>query len=258
MVSIPTPRAVTDCDGDVVLLGSTSIALSSVNFYARAFQPNEVAEMYVGGQPLSELATGSVLPLLPVDSSTQVMDKISSSAGQTGDVMGGVKDQTLYNTVVSMTTTKESSAPMVDNDILHPPDTADSTVFPGPPAIAQLLPEFGKKVWLAGGSQTTAKEETRRAARSWRNDSTHDFWPVVQGPIFTYTDADVDFDFPDDMPANTQGLTLNFWFQQLEVNRSECLEVALYSFSCKNCVVLDPNFDNNFIRLFVFTNASCA
>ena len=117
MVSIPTPRAVTDCDGDVVLLGSTSIALSSVNFYARAFHPNEVAEMYVGGQPLSELATGSVLPLLPVDSSTQIVDKISSSAGQTGASLRIVQDQTVYNTGPKFT--KKSLSSMCDVSVSY-------------------------------------------------------------------------------------------------------------------------------------------
>jgi len=80
VVSIATPRVVTDCIGNVVLLGSTSIVLSSVSFYSRAFQPNEVAEMYVGGQPLSELATGSMLSQPIVDSTAQVMAKVDSSA----------------------------------------------------------------------------------------------------------------------------------------------------------------------------------
>ena len=159
---------------------------------------------------------------------------MQSSAHTTDSVLEVVKDQTLYNTVLSMGTTKEATE-LVDNDILHPPDTADSTVFPGSIEVAQLLPEFGKKVWLAGGNQTTAKEETRRAARSWRSDSTHEFWPVIQGPIFTYQDADVEFDFPDNMPANTQGLTMNFWLQQLEVNRSDELNLYLYSAPCKQC-----------------------
>ena len=120
VVSMPTPRAVTDCDGDVVLLGSTSIALSSVSFYARAFQFNEVAEMYTGGQPLSELATGSTLPLLLVDSSSQITDRIRSSTDQTADVIGDVKDQTLYNTVLFMSQSTEGVI-LEDNEILHPP-----------------------------------------------------------------------------------------------------------------------------------------
>jgi hypothetical protein len=40
--SVPSPRPVTDCDGEVVLLGHPSIALASVNFYARGLQANEV------------------------------------------------------------------------------------------------------------------------------------------------------------------------------------------------------------------------
>jgi hypothetical protein len=55
--TVASPRAVTDCAGDVVLLGHPSIGLASVSFYARALQPNEVAEMYVGGQPLTGTTT---------------------------------------------------------------------------------------------------------------------------------------------------------------------------------------------------------
>ena len=79
--SVPTPRAITDCDGDIVLLGSPSLALASVSFYGRALQSSEIAEMYVGGQPLSELATGSLLPQAAFDSTAQVclMDSQNSS-----------------------------------------------------------------------------------------------------------------------------------------------------------------------------------
>jgi len=64
---------------------------------ACAFQFNEVAEMYVGGQTLSELETCSTLPLLPVDSSSQIIDKISSSADQTADVITQAKVHTIFN-----------------------------------------------------------------------------------------------------------------------------------------------------------------
>jgi hypothetical protein len=73
VASVPTPRAITDCDGDIALLGSPFLALASVSFYGRALQANEIAEMYVGGQPLSELATGSVLQQAPFDATAQVM-----------------------------------------------------------------------------------------------------------------------------------------------------------------------------------------
>jgi hypothetical protein len=76
LASVPSPRAVTDCEGDVVLMGDPSVALASVSFYARALKPNEVAEMYVGGQPLSELATGSVLPQVEIQSEDQIIQTV--------------------------------------------------------------------------------------------------------------------------------------------------------------------------------------
>ena len=76
LASVPSPRAVTDCEGNVVLMGDPSVALASVSFYARALKPNEVAEMYVGGQPLSELATASVLPQVEIQSEDQIMQTV--------------------------------------------------------------------------------------------------------------------------------------------------------------------------------------
>jgi len=131
VIEVASPRAVTECDGDVVLLGDPSVALASVNFYARALQPNEVVEMYVGGQPLSELATGSVLPQVEIKVEDQVMQTVRSSAGKTEEVIDIVQDQTLYNTVLSMSRVREGLTLDVDNPILHPSDTADATVFPG-------------------------------------------------------------------------------------------------------------------------------
>jgi hypothetical protein len=140
-----------------------------------------------------------------------------------------------------MTTVKESGELSVDNPILHPPDTADATVFPGNVSQGELLPPFGYRVWLAGGRQTIDKEEVRRSARTWRNDTVHSFWPLVQGPIFTYKHTTFEMDFGGVMPAAAQGLTLSFWYQQLEVNRSDDLWVHLFSAPCRSCAVWDSD-----------------
>jgi len=153
-----------------------------------------------------------------------------------------------------MTTVKESGELSVDNPILHPPDTADATVFPGNVSQGELLPSFGRKVWLAGGRQTKEKEEVRRAARTWRNDTVHTFWPMVQGPIFTTQDgANVEMDFIQIMPTDARGLTLSFWYQQLEANRSDGMQSFLYSGSCRSCTMWDSQDWPNRIG----TNAAC-
>jgi hypothetical protein len=235
VIEVASPRAVTECDGDVVLLGDPSVALASVNFYARALQPNEVVEMYVGGQPLSELATGSVLPQVEIKVEDQVMQTVRSSAGKTEEVIDIVQDQTLYNTVLSMSRVREGLTLDVDNPILHPSDTADATVFPGTASQGDLLSEYGKKVWEAGGRKTSAWEEARRG-RTWRNDGTHNFWPMMQGPIFMAKDSNISTDLSAmTIPTDSQGLTLNFWCQQLEVNRSDAISVFVYSASCGQC-----------------------
>ena len=49
---------------DVLRCGmQAGLALSSVKFYTRALSDKEVEEMYRGGQPLFELASGSGMPL---------------------------------------------------------------------------------------------------------------------------------------------------------------------------------------------------
>ena len=221
-----------------MLLGNPSVALASVNFYARALQPNEVAEMYVGGQPLSELATGSVLPQVQVNEAEQIVQEVRSSAGATEENIEIVRDQTLYNNVVSMTGVQEASLQDVDNIVLHPPDAADATVFAGTQAQGNLLSEFGKKVWEAGGRQTWATEEARRAAATWRSDNVHQFWPILQGPIFATHNLHLNISrFPHSIPAASEGFTFSFWQQQLEVNRSDDVRVYFRSGSCSSCTI---------------------
>ena len=164
--------------------------------------------------------------------------QVRSSAANTEEVIDDVKGQSLYNTIVSMAAGREAAMSDADDPILHPADTANATVFPGPSDQANLLSEYGKKVWLAGGQQTSAFEEARRAARSWRNDGAHDFWPLVQGPVFSYKHSDVDFDFPGSIAPGSQGLTLSFWYQGLEVNRSDEVLVNLYRSSCDFAIIV--------------------
>jgi len=233
VVSISTPRAVTDCDDDIVLLGSTSIALSSVSFYARALQPNEVAEMYVGGQPLSELATGSVLSQPIVDSTAQVMAKVDSSADSIDQSLDKAQDQTIYNTVLSMSS---SSLPIEEDEMLHPIDEAGATVLPNA-RMGIDLPKWGQLLWQKGGSKTAADEEIRKKHRTWKNDSkvsSKAFYTIVQGPIFNENPSPMNLihDFPFDVPNNSPGVTFNFWFQPLMIDQADCVNFMFYGGKC--------------------------
>jgi hypothetical protein len=121
VASVPHPRAITDCAGDAVMIGHPAVALASVSFYGRALEANEIAEMYVGGQPLSELATGSVLPQPDFDSAAQFMATVQSSGDSVERSVGEARDQTIHNTVLSMAA---STVPVAENTVLHPPDNA--------------------------------------------------------------------------------------------------------------------------------------
>ena len=136
VASVTTPRSITDCAGDAVMLGHASVALASVSFYGRALAANEISEMYVGGQPLSELATGSVLPQPDFDSTEQVMATIQSSSDAVEQSLGEVRDQTIHNTVLSMTA---STVPVAENTVLHPPDNAGATSEFDPRSCAPML-----------------------------------------------------------------------------------------------------------------------
>lgn len=134
VASVPTPRAITDCAGDAVMLGDSAVALASVSFYGRALAANEIAEMYVGGQPLSELATGSVLPQSEFDSTEQVMATVQSSGDSVEQTVGEARDQTIHNTVLSMAA---STVPVAENTVLHPPDNAGATSEFDPRSLAR-------------------------------------------------------------------------------------------------------------------------
>ena len=69
---IKLPRNVTDCiNPDVAELGDARIALLAFKFYPRALNDNEIQEMYEGGAPLVEVATGTTLKLVQEDSLKQ-------------------------------------------------------------------------------------------------------------------------------------------------------------------------------------------
>ena len=134
VASVPTPRAITDCAGDAVMLGDSAVALASVSFYGRALAANEITEMFVGGQPLSELATGSVLPQFEFDSTTQLMATVQSSGDSVEQTVGEARDQTIHNTVLSMAA---STVPVAENTVLHPPDNAGATSEFDPRSLAR-------------------------------------------------------------------------------------------------------------------------
>ena len=168
------------------------------------------------------------------------MDKISSSAEQTADVITQTKVQTIYNTVLSMSPPTDSTS-LEDNEILHPPDNADATMIPNENK-ASLLPAFGRKLWQAGGYKTLETTGNMSTARSWRTDTSEkSYWPMLQGPVFMHRLPDhfsIDdvtmLDMPFDIPQNVPGVTLNFWFQPLRVNQSDSFTLMLYRYSFWN------------------------
>ena len=185
--------------------------------------------MYTGGQPLSELATGSMILLLLVDSSSQITDKIRSSTDQTADVIGEVKNQTIYNTVLFMSQSTEGVI-LEDNEILHPPNNAGATVLPDI-SVSSLLPPFGMMLWQTGGYQTVEMERNKSSTRSWRTGTLpKSYWPMVQGPIFVHRlpRDQLSTDMPFDILQDAPGVTLNFWMQPLRVNQSDEGTLFLY------------------------------
>ena len=63
--SVVLPRPITNCLS-TVQLGSAGLEMSSTKFYPRALMINELADIYAGGAPLSEIATSSVLQVYAV------------------------------------------------------------------------------------------------------------------------------------------------------------------------------------------------
>lgn len=55
-VEVSLPRQVTECLNPMpVEIGDKSLEITSMKFYDRALQRNEIEEIFQGGQPLSEL-----------------------------------------------------------------------------------------------------------------------------------------------------------------------------------------------------------
>ena len=61
--SVPLPRDITSCDGQLVVADSL-VKIAALKFHARSLKDREVEDMFKGGRPLVEMATGKSPPLV--------------------------------------------------------------------------------------------------------------------------------------------------------------------------------------------------
>jgi len=162
--------------------------------------------------------------------------QVRSSSSTTKEVLDEVKDQTLYNTVLSLGALKETEIPPEQNEILYPPDESGETVLASIASAAQL-PKRGQLLWDAGGRKTLEFERNRSASPVLQQDSMNNtYWQIVQGPVMNDWETDgerIDFDIA--IPPDTSGMTISYWVQWLRVEYSDAFVMYLESRGPRNC-----------------------
>ena len=147
------PRPITNCLSTVEL-GANGLELSAAKFYPRALAPNELADIYAGGAPLSEIATSTVLRPTTEDSFAGLQFSTAASAAGTADTLATENARTAASLLVSKRALGESDD--VRDAALYLVDESPAAPLFLAPEIAALLPPRELARWIAQGSLSAA------------------------------------------------------------------------------------------------------
>lgn len=222
---IPLPRPVTDCiNPDTTELGDERIAMSAVKFYPRALKDHEVKEMFEGGAPLLEVATGSTLKPVEEDALLQVGAELAQMNEKLAADAALAQDLAAVNTVIS-TLVNERDGGGEAEDPIWPKDTSPTPVFPrgNESDILKMLPVRELAAWTLAERPTeghlTGRWEVERVVSRLEG---MEYWSVMEDPVQA-----------DGAPAGRlpmlndtlQSASLSFWFKPHIHTKGHCPDV---------------------------------
>jgi len=210
----PLQRPITDCDGTSEV-GSPGLQLSSVKFYPRALTPAEITEINVNGQPLSEIATGSLLS----GHSDNVHDELMVG-------VDGIKVFT-ESSLLQQEGKMELADQIARAKLSETEESLDGSLFPvdpSPPATLlpdepqSYLPPLELQSWQGGGSK---RDLSAVVVDRWQSGlgpaaspqssagPSEAYWSVIEEPVYAHAAPAQSFD-PRGASADTPPLaTLN-------------------------------------------------
>jgi hypothetical protein len=175
------PRPITNCLG-TVLLGADGLELSATKFYPRALLPNELADIYAGGAPLSEIATSTVLRANDEDPFAQ----LKHAAAATQEATAAALDEENARTAANLLISKRALAEGDDarEAALFTTDDSPAAPLALAPDMAALFPPRELARWLAQGGPTNL---SAGLAEAWRNETGRRigaYWAFWDGPFY--------------------------------------------------------------------------
>mmetsp|Transcript_58464 Transcript_58464/g.137275 ORF Transcript_58464/g.137275 Transcript_58464/m.137275 type:complete len:1840 (+) Transcript_58464:176-5695(+) len=212
------PRPLTDCiNPDPVELGDVRIALSAVKFYARALSDSEVEEMFQGGAPLVEVATGSKLGLVVEDELLQVGVEVKDGKKETLEAIDLSSEYNMVSSKVGLSA-EDNHLPAEEYGIdpKFPFDPAPPAVLPRgmEPALVKMLPDGEKAIWEeAGRPMTGLRVEQFVPDPVWEGT---EHFSLVEEPMHGDGSAGGRLPILEDA---TDGITMSFWFKSYELSR---------------------------------------
>eukprot|EP00960_Hanusia_phi_P053816 762467-Hanusia_phi.AAC.3 len=245
------PRDITDCSGGNIELGNSQLSIASLKFYARALRRNEIAEMFYGGQPLTELATGSSLSGVERNPLDQVMATIQSTDGIIQRENEDVKEQTLYNNVLNIAMLGTNGTNPDDDVVIYPEDLSSATALPS--CKESALTEREKQFWTESGKLCNWSASNAH----WKNDTFGTYWPLIQGTI--YGDNKHGLTKLPPLTDEVEVVTFTWWNKPLMPYRMyECSPLMNGEDATKNPVVVKLSNYGHFIGGDVYLNLSTA
>lgn len=184
-----------------------------------ALESHQIMEIYMGGMPLGELASGSTLtPLVeqPMDALNEHLEIVKD---ETKSMVEGLAS-TIGNTMMVDYVLGESKAEMGESPML-PSDTSPTAFLPSGNAD-NIVSTLEREAWVAGGSPTN---ETI-ANHEWQRDSFGAFNPVIDQPV--YCDGTALPVLPA-FPLDTAGFTVSFWVRHLSLDENLDLTLEMKS-----------------------------
>lgn len=244
---VTLPRKLTECQfGAPIEMGDENMALSSFKFYQRAFTPSEVSELYLGGQPLVELAAGVTLQA-QATTAGDVTSVATDSEEMIVQVDGvGVEGQ-IRATMGSEPVDGSGQKGWIEfPDPTFPPDPSPPAWLPGGARTVEYLSAEERAAWERG-NRTGLGFLTER----WSVDEQgKEYYSVFEDPI--YGDGTQVATLPQ-FDASLEGATISFWLRALNPTRLSGPHVHLFtteeeeyrSSSCRGDV-LPTDVDLNF------------
>ena len=215
---IPLPRPITDCKSPgIIQLGDAGLTLSSVKFYPRALQPGEIREIFFGGQPLSEVATGSVLNKFQEDDLKQTEVLVDSARANTEQALLKSMVDNDVASVLGIAATNRISG---KEDPLWPKDGSPVAVLSTLPRAEVILKRSEREYaeWQAGGRPRGFEKVL---TEEFRQDAFGEYWSLFEEPLYWTKDSTMPGPFSNGtrLPPDRKidGVTLSWWGKPIHV-----------------------------------------